>query len=53
MPARGRTELTTEMCEFDANWIDVIDPRAHGFRFQRTTTIGLGGSHCPFHFDRT
>ncbi|MEU0505309.1 L-2-amino-thiazoline-4-carboxylic acid hydrolase [Nocardia sp. NPDC005998] len=52
LAAHSAPELTPVMCEFDANWIDAIDPRAHGFRFQRTTTIGLGGSHCPFHFDR-
>ncbi|MBE1588458.1 hypothetical protein ACFPOI_53680 [Nonomuraea angiospora] len=23
-----------------------------GFVFERRTTIGLGGSHCPFHFTR-
>ncbi|MEV2221018.1 L-2-amino-thiazoline-4-carboxylic acid hydrolase [Nocardia vinacea] len=51
--AHSAPELTPVMCEFDANWIGAIEPRAHGFRFRRTTTIGLGGSHCPFHFDRT
>ncbi|MCG5213116.1 L-2-amino-thiazoline-4-carboxylic acid hydrolase [Streptosporangium sp. KLBMP 9127] len=24
----------------------------HGFRFDRRTTIGTGGTHCPFHFSR-
>ena len=28
-------------------------PDRHGFTFTRTTTIGLGGSTCPFHFQRT
>ncbi|KZM72542.1 L-2-amino-thiazoline-4-carboxylic acid hydrolase [Nocardia terpenica] len=45
-------ELTPGMCEFDRGWIDAIVPERHGFRFTRTTTIGLGGDHCPFHFDR-
>ncbi|GAA5092019.1 L-2-amino-thiazoline-4-carboxylic acid hydrolase [Nocardia iowensis] len=51
--ANSASELTPVMCEFDANWIDAIDPAKHGFRFHRATTIGLGGSHCPFHWDRT
>ncbi|MEU6712413.1 L-2-amino-thiazoline-4-carboxylic acid hydrolase [Nonomuraea sp. NPDC046802] len=50
--ANDAPELTPAMCEFDANWIEAIDPQAHGFRFERRTTIGLGGSHCPFHFSR-
>ncbi|MFD0360885.1 L-2-amino-thiazoline-4-carboxylic acid hydrolase [Nocardia sp. GCM10030253] len=45
-------ELTSVMCEFDANWIGAIQPRRDGFRFDRATTIGFGGTHCPFHFDR-
>ncbi|GAB4583797.1 L-2-amino-thiazoline-4-carboxylic acid hydrolase [Nocardia sp. IFM 10818] len=43
---------TPVLCEFDANRIGAIEPERHGFRFERTTTIGVGGSHCPFHFDR-
>jgi hypothetical protein len=50
--ANGAPELTPVMCAFDANWIEAIDPARHGFRFERTTTIGLGGTHCPFHFFR-
>ncbi|MFJ9368819.1 L-2-amino-thiazoline-4-carboxylic acid hydrolase [Nocardia sp. NPDC101769] len=46
-------ELTPVMCEFDANWIAAIDPERHGFRFERSTTIGWGGTHCPFHWERT
>ncbi|WP_405163726.1 L-2-amino-thiazoline-4-carboxylic acid hydrolase [Nocardia sp. NBC_01499] len=51
--AHSAPELTPVMCEFDANWIGAIDPAKHGFRFERVTTIGLGGTHCPFHWDRT
>ncbi|HEY8481120.1 MAG TPA: L-2-amino-thiazoline-4-carboxylic acid hydrolase [Spirillospora sp.] len=51
--ANSASELTPVMCAFDANWIEAIDPAKHGFRFDRPTTIGLGGSHCPFHFTRT
>jgi hypothetical protein len=47
------TELTPILCAFDANWIDAIEPDRHGFRFDRQTTIGLGGGHCPFRFRRT
>ncbi|MEV0624344.1 L-2-amino-thiazoline-4-carboxylic acid hydrolase [Nonomuraea wenchangensis] len=50
--ANGAPELTPAMCAFDANWIEAIEPRRHGFRFERHTTIGTGGTHCPFHFDR-
>ncbi|RBQ21282.1 hypothetical protein DP939_00730 [Spongiactinospora rosea] len=52
LTANSAPELTPMMCAFDANWIDAIDPEAHGFRFDRPTTIGLGASHCPFHFTR-
>lgn len=44
--ADGVAELTPQMCEFDATWIAAIDPDRHGFRFERATTIGRGGSHC-------
>ncbi|QFZ23055.1 L-2-amino-thiazoline-4-carboxylic acid hydrolase [Saccharothrix syringae] len=51
--ANGASELAPVMCEFDRSWIDAIEPGRHGFRFERVTTIGTGGSHCPFHFGRT
>ena len=51
--AHSVPELTPAMCAFDGNWIEAIDPDRHGFRFERVTTIGLGGTHCPFHFHRT
>jgi hypothetical protein len=51
--ANSASELTPAVCAFDANWIEAIDPDKHGFRFERATTIGLGGTHCPFHFRRT
>ncbi|MEV0623033.1 L-2-amino-thiazoline-4-carboxylic acid hydrolase [Nonomuraea sp. NPDC050404] len=50
--ANGAPELTPAMCAFDANWIEAIEPDRHGFRFDRRTTIGTGGTHCPFHFTR-
>jgi L-2-amino-thiazoline-4-carboxylic acid hydrolase-like protein len=53
LTANSAAELTPALCAFDANWIEAIDPDRHGFRFERTTTIGLGGAHCPFHFIRT
>jgi hypothetical protein len=52
LAANGAAELTPVMCAFDANWIEAIDPARHGFRFDRVTTIGFGGDHCPFHFTR-
>ncbi|GAA2097814.1 L-2-amino-thiazoline-4-carboxylic acid hydrolase [Actinomadura alba] len=51
--ANSAPELTPAMCAFDGNWIEAIDPDKDGFRFERATTIGLGGTHCPFHFTRT
>jgi hypothetical protein len=50
--AAGHPELTQTMCAFDRNWFGAIDPDRHGFRFERATTLGLGGDHCPFHFIR-
>jgi len=52
LAANGVAELTPALCAFDRNWIDAIDPARHGFRFDRVTTIGTGGTHCPFHFTR-
>src|SRR5262249_3076329 len=51
--ANSAAELTPALCAFDTNWIEAIDPDRHGFRFERPTTIGLGGAYCPFHFIRT
>jgi hypothetical protein len=48
----GKADLTRVLCEFDANWIAAIDPERHGLRFERTSTLGYGASHCPFHFVR-
>lgn len=50
--ANDAMELGPVMCEFDGNWIAAIDPERHGFRFERPSTIGRGGTHCPFHFRR-
>ncbi|MCF6476573.1 hypothetical protein FAF44_50825 [Nonomuraea sp. MG754425] len=52
LAASGAPELTPVMCAFDANWIGAIAPAEHGFGFERRTTIGTGGTHCPFHFSR-
>jgi hypothetical protein len=45
-------QLTPVLCEFDRNWFEAISPERHGVRFERKTTLGFGGSHCPFHFFR-
>jgi hypothetical protein len=52
LAANGMPELTPALCAFDRSWINAIDPARHGFRFDRETTIGTGGTHCPFHFTR-
>lgn len=51
--ANEAPELTPIFCDFDAPWIEAIDPARHGFRFERSTTLGYGGRMCPFHFSRT
>jgi hypothetical protein len=53
LTANAAAELTPVLCAFDQAWIEAIDPGRHGFGFQRATTIGLGGTYCPFHFSRT
>ena len=49
---RGAPELTRVLCAFDTNWIAAIDPKRHRLRFERPTTLGLGGDRCAFHFRR-
>ncbi|MEV5412197.1 L-2-amino-thiazoline-4-carboxylic acid hydrolase [Thermopolyspora sp. NPDC052614] len=51
--ANGAAHLMPIMCDFDANWINGIEPDRHGFTFERPATIGTGGSTCPFRFRRT
>jgi hypothetical protein len=53
LTASSAGELTPVMCAFDKAWIEAIDPARHGLQFDRATTIGHGGGHCPFHFTRT
>jgi hypothetical protein len=50
--AEGCPELTAIFCAFDEAWIGAIEPRRHGVRFERATTLGQGGGLCPFHFFR-
>jgi hypothetical protein len=50
--AEGCPELTAIFCAFDEAWIGAIEPGRHGLRFERATTLGEGGSLCPFHFFR-
>jgi len=50
--ANDAPELTRVFCAGDKNWFDEIDPTRHGFKFERPTTIGYGGSECPFQFKR-
>ena len=44
--------LTPVFCDWDANWASAIDPARHGFRFERPTTLGLGGDGCYFRHTR-
>jgi hypothetical protein len=45
-------ELTRVFCNGDRNWFEEIKPHKHGFQFERPTTLGYGGSECPFKFTR-
>jgi hypothetical protein len=36
----------------ETDWFEVISPERHGVRFERSTTLGNGGTHCSFHFFR-
>jgi L-2-amino-thiazoline-4-carboxylic acid hydrolase len=51
--ANGAPELTPIFCDFDVPWVEAINPARHGLRFERSTSIGYGGTMCPFHFYRT
>ena len=50
--ANGIPELTHVFCSGDKNWFEEIRPEKHGFQFERPTTLGYGGSECPFKFTR-
>lgn len=52
LASNSASELGPVLCSFDQSWIEAVDPGVHGFRFERATTIALGGTHCPFHFSR-
>lgn len=45
-------QLTAIFCHWDQNWIGSIDPGKHKMHFERPTTMGSGGSECPFIFRR-
>ncbi|MCK2238685.1 MULTISPECIES: L-2-amino-thiazoline-4-carboxylic acid hydrolase [unclassified Crossiella] len=53
LKAHDAAELTPALCAFDESWIGAIDPDRHGLTFERSTTLGLGGTHCPFSFRRS
>lgn len=50
--ATGVPQLTAVFCHWDQNWIGPIDPGKHKMQFERPTTMGFGGSDCPFIFRR-
>jgi L-2-amino-thiazoline-4-carboxylic acid hydrolase len=51
--ANGAAELAPVFCEFDANWIEAIQPDQDGFRFERPSTLAWGGNRCRFYFLRS
>ncbi len=50
--AEGAPELTRLICEWDRNWLNVLDRSRRPIATRRTMTLSTGGSHCEFHFDR-
>ena len=44
--------LTRVFCEWDRNWMDVIDQSNRPVRTERPTTISTGGDCCRFRFIR-
>ena len=45
-------ELMPIFCDFDTLWMKAIDPKKHGFKFDRPETIGTGGDVCKFYFNK-
>ena len=52
LKSNGSQELMPIFCDFDTNWMNAIDPKKHGFRFDRPGTIGTGGNICKFYFTK-
>lgn len=50
--AKGVPQLTAVFCRWDQNWMGSINPGKHKMQFERSTTMGFGGSECPFIFRR-
>ena len=50
--ATGVPQLTAVFCHWDQNWMGPIDPGKHKMQFERPTTMGSGGSECPYIFRR-
>lgn len=48
----GATEIGPCFCSFDKTWYDPIDPKKHGMRFTRPSTIADGSDRCRFNWDR-
>ena len=51
--AAGTPQLTRVFCSWDQNWTEPVKAAKHGVAFERLTTMGLGGTECPFVFTRT
>ena len=50
--AEGAPQLTRLICEWDQNWMNVLDRSRRPIAMRRTMTLSTGASHCEFHFDR-
>lgn len=50
LSAHDLAQLTPILCRLDSIWFDAIDPRRHGFRFERDRyrTQGRGAPSCLF-----
>ncbi|WP_267279182.1 L-2-amino-thiazoline-4-carboxylic acid hydrolase [Arthrobacter sp. CDRTa11] len=50
--AEGAPQLTKLICEWDRNYLNVLDKSRRPIATRRTMTLSTGSSHCEFHFDR-
>lgn len=50
--AEGTPRLTTLICEWDRNYLNVLDRSHRPIATRPTMTMATGHSHCEFHFDR-
>ena len=50
--AEGAPELTGIFCSMDDLWAEELKKKKYGVRFERPTTLALGGDMCRFQFTK-